>query len=211
MERPVADNPRTARDATPVADIERALVALRRSQTRRALARAAGRRGRRWGRHATVADGVVELLDALEAATPVGAGLAVAEAAAALGVDQPRASRLAAQAVAAGLARRDADQADGRRSILSLTADGRALLDGIRSFRQGVVSEATAAWTPDDRAALADLLTRFVRDFAGVIDIGRRPTPEEAIGGLEVELATRSPLRLDTDALLADRDAGRQS
>ncbi|MCT2584140.1 MarR family winged helix-turn-helix transcriptional regulator [Actinophytocola gossypii] len=142
-----------------IADIASALVALRRSQTRRALARLAERRGERTG----PPDAVFDLLDALADRTE---RLTVTEAAAALGVDQARASRLAAQAIGAGLARREPDQADGRRSILALTPDGHAALDRISAFRRATVADATADWSADDRAALAELLTRFVRDFA---------------------------------------------
>ncbi|WP_460392790.1 MarR family transcriptional regulator [Actinophytocola sediminis] len=151
---------RTGRD---VAAIEAAVVALRRSQTRRALARLAERRAER---HETLPEAVFELLDALAAAADRREQLTVTLAAAALGVDQPRASRLAAQALAAGLARRESDQADGRRSVLALTAEGRAAIARIGAFRQRVIAEATEAWSTEDRAALAELLTRFVHDFA---------------------------------------------
>ncbi|MEU2626211.1 MULTISPECIES: MarR family winged helix-turn-helix transcriptional regulator [Kitasatospora] len=155
------------------AEIARALVALRRSQSRRALARLAAHRTGPPAVGASTAppDGVVELLDAVEDAS----ALTVTEAAAALGVDQPRASRLAAQALAAGLLHREADRTDGRRSLLRLTADGRALLDRVHAFRRGVVAETTADWSPEDRADLARLLGRFVADFTAVTGTGRRP------------------------------------
>ncbi|WP_214408757.1 MarR family winged helix-turn-helix transcriptional regulator [Sphaerisporangium fuscum] len=149
-----------------VAAIEQAMVAIRRSQARRALARLSRERG---GRE-ELPDAVFELLDAVDTATARGSAPTVTEAAAALGVDQPRASRLTAQALEAGLLRRAADQADGRRSLLLLTPEGRAALDGIHAFRQRVIAEATAAWPQEDRAALARLLTRFVGDFAAVTD-----------------------------------------
>lgn len=145
-----------------VADIESAVVALRRSRQRRALARLAERRGERTGPHAGLPDTVFELLDAVAAAATAPT---VTEAAAVLGVDQPRASRLAAQAVHAGLLRRESDQYDGRRSLLVLTAEGRDVLAGIEDFRRRIVAEATAAWSPEDRATLARLITRFAADF----------------------------------------------
>ncbi|MEW1907105.1 MarR family winged helix-turn-helix transcriptional regulator [Kitasatospora sp. NPDC085895] len=172
MDRKDVPEAQPAADAQ-VAEIARALVALRRSQSRRALARlAAHRTGPPAGGASTAPpDGVVELLDAVEDAS----ALTVTEAAAALGVDQPRASRLAAQALAAGLLRREADQADGRRSLLRLTADGRALLDRVHAFRRGVVAETTTGWSPEDRADLARLLGRFVADFTAATGTGRRP------------------------------------
>ena len=45
--------------------------------------------------------------------------------------------------------------------------------------------------------------------LARTIELGRRPTPDEVIATLEAELGDRPPLAIDTDALLADRDAGR--
>ncbi|WP_460061960.1 MarR family winged helix-turn-helix transcriptional regulator [Streptomyces sp. YKOK-I1] len=147
------------------AAIERAVVALRRAQRRRNLARLAERRGERGGERGTLPDGVFDLLDAVESATERGETLTVTEAAAALGVDQPRASRLAAQALKSGLLRREADQRDGRRSLLALTADGRTALARVHDFRHRVVAETVADWPVEDREALARLLTRFVRGF----------------------------------------------
>jgi DNA-binding MarR family transcriptional regulator len=153
-----------------VAAIERAMVAIRRAQTRRALARLSTRRGVRTGRHAKLPDAVFELLDAVEAATTRGSAPTITDTAAALGIDQPRASRLTAQALDAGLMRRVADQADGRRSLLTLTASGRTALDRIHAFRQDVIADATTHWTTEDRAALARLLSRFVDDITAVTD-----------------------------------------
>ncbi|MEV7012198.1 MarR family winged helix-turn-helix transcriptional regulator [Streptosporangium sp. NPDC051022] len=154
--------------STDVAVIETAVVALRRSRQRRALAGLAKRRGEQAGRHAGLPDAVFELLDAVEAAERPGSALTVTEAAALLGVDQPRASRLASQALQAGLLRRQADQHDGRRSLLALTPEGGDVLAQIRTFRCGIIAEATVGWTAEDRAALAHLLTRFVRDFSAI-------------------------------------------
>ncbi|OEV25178.1 MarR family transcriptional regulator, partial [Streptomyces nanshensis] len=56
-------------------------------------------------------------------------------------------------------------QRDGRRSLLVLTGEGRALLARVREFRGSIVAEALRDWPEPDRAALARLLTRFVRDF----------------------------------------------
>ncbi len=153
-----------------VAAIERAMVAIRRAQTRRVLARLSTRRGVRTGRHAKLPDAVFELLDAIDTATTHGGAPTVTETATALGIDQPRASRLTTQALDAGLLRRVADQADGRRSLLTLTPSGRSALDRIHAFRQDVIAEATTRWTTEDRAALARLLSRFVDDITAVTD-----------------------------------------
>ncbi|MFI1508282.1 MarR family winged helix-turn-helix transcriptional regulator [Streptomyces sp. NPDC020597] len=165
-------------DGKPGADtaaIERAVVALRRAQRRRNLARLSERRGERADDRSGPPDGVFDLLDAVEAAAEQGGRLTVTEAAGALGVDQPRASRLAAQALEAGLLRRVADQHDGRRSLLALTAEGRTALARIHDFRHRMVAEAMAAWPAADRDALARLLPRFVHDFTALGDPGPRP------------------------------------
>ncbi|MBO8190121.1 winged helix-turn-helix transcriptional regulator [Streptomyces oryzae] len=162
--------PRQSVQSGEVAAIERAVVALRRQQRSHALARLSARRGMRQGRYGALPDAVFQLLDAVDAAAERGHAPTVTEAATALAVDQPRASRLAAQALDAGLLHREADQSDGRRSLLRLTPDGRAALDRIRTLRRQVIAEALTHWPPEDRAALARLLARFVSDVTAITD-----------------------------------------
>ena len=133
----------------PVAVVETAMIAIRRRQNRRTFAVQAGG-----------PDPVQEVLDALEAAGPEPIG--VNGVAAALGVDQPRASKLVAAAVSAGLVRREADQADGRRTNLVLTADGRDQLEWVHAYRRDRFAGAMDDWTAAERQTFADLLTRFV-------------------------------------------------
>jgi DNA-binding MarR family transcriptional regulator len=85
---------------------------------------------------------------------------------AALDVAQPRASKLVADAVAAGLIRREADQSDGRRALLVRTDAGRAVSADIHRFRRGVLDAAMAGWSDEDRAEFAGLITRFVDGLA---------------------------------------------
>ncbi|MBX9719602.1 MAG: MarR family transcriptional regulator, partial [Microbacteriaceae bacterium] len=59
----------------------------------------------------------------------LGDGASVSELAAAIGVDQPRASRVVAECVDRGLVTRSSDAADARRSVIALTDAGRAVLD----------------------------------------------------------------------------------
>lgn len=134
----------------PVAEVEAAMVAVRRRQARRTLAREAG----------APDDSTQQVIDAIEAAgtEPIGVN-GIAEA---LGVDQPRASKLVAAAVSAGLIRREADQLDGRRTNLVLTDEGRTRLTAVHTYRRDRFAAAMNDWPESDRATFATLLTRFV-------------------------------------------------
>ncbi len=145
-----------------VAAVERALVAIRRGQHRRALGRLAERTGAAGGGAA------YDVLDVIEVAEQAGAPASVSGVAAALNLDQPRASKLVAAAVEAGLVRREADQADGRRALLVRTAAGRALTEEVHQFRRSVFAMAMADWSGADRADFARLLTRFADAIAGL-------------------------------------------
>lgn len=138
----------------PVGVVEAAMVAIRRRQSRRTLAVESGG-----------ADPVQDVLDAIEGAAPEPLG--VNGVAAALGVDQPRASKLTAAAVAAGLVRREADQTDGRRTNLVLTPAGQARLDLVHTHRRSRFAAAMNDWTPEEQATFATLLTRFVTTLNG--------------------------------------------
>lgn len=145
--------------------VERAMVAIRRSQTRRNLARLApSRSGPTAGRAAPTPVGwpSFDVLDVIEAAAETGVPATVSSVADALNVDQPRASRLVAAAVQAGLVRREADQADGRRAPLVTTVAGQALLEEVHQFRRSTFSAAMAGWSDTERADFARLLARFV-------------------------------------------------
>jgi DNA-binding MarR family transcriptional regulator len=154
--------------------VERAMLAIRRSQNRRTLARLAAARhgGRPGGGRGPAAEGAsgagADVLDIIEEAEDAGGRATVTSVAAALNIDQPRASKLVAAAVAAGLVRREADQADGRRALLVRTPAGRHLSAQAHAFRRQVFGEAMAGWTAADRAEFARLLTRFVESLGAV-------------------------------------------
>src|SRR6266516_281332 len=99
--------------------IEQSMIALRRSQRRRTLARLSG----------ALPNAAVEVIDVIEAAELAGEPATVSAVADALNIDQPRASKLVAAAVEAGLVERRADQADGRRSLLARTPAGMAVTE----------------------------------------------------------------------------------
>lgn len=100
----------------------------------------------------------LRLLEALAAAS---APLSVSEIGAAVGVDQPRASRLVQQAVEMGLVRREADPGDARRTRVALTENGLAMVRGFRGERRTAVDSALGGFTAAERAELARLLTKL--------------------------------------------------
>lgn len=102
------------------------------------------------------------VVDVVDEAIGEQRAITVGGVAEALGVDQPRASRLVADAVAAGLVRRQADAADGRRSVLALTAAGRRLQAVAAQRRRGDLAAVMADWPDVDREAFARLLSAFV-------------------------------------------------
>ena len=148
-----------------VASIERAMVAIRRSQQRRRLGRAASGQLPRG-----VAPAAIAVVDALDELASQGVSApTVGEVAEAMQSDPSRASRAVSQAVEAGLVRRSADQQDGRRSCLELTARGRTLIERVRASRRRFFSDATSSWSRADRETFAALLTRFTTDLDALL------------------------------------------
>ena len=93
-----------------------------------------GRRHRRGRRRPRIGGPArLRLLEALAAAS---APLSVSEIGDAVGVDQPRASRLVQQAAQMGLVRREADADDARRTRVALTDNGLAIVRGFRGERR---------------------------------------------------------------------------
>jgi DNA-binding MarR family transcriptional regulator len=146
--------------ADPISVIEQALMTMRRDQQARRLQRGPGpHRGVGPRGHDRSLGGAARfrMLDALEPGPST-----ISELAAAVGVDQPRASRLVAEAVDRGLVRRGIDPADARRAIVELTTSGRQFLQSAHETRRGAVEQATARFTADETAQFATLLARFV-------------------------------------------------
>lgn len=100
----------------------------------------------------------LRLLDALIAAS---GPLSVSEIAEAIGVDQPRASRLVQQAVQMGLVAREPDPDDARRTRVRLTPEGEGLVSGFRGRRRDAVRSALEGFTDAERAEFARLLAKF--------------------------------------------------
>ncbi len=100
----------------------------------------------------------VRMLEALAAASD---SLSVSEIGEAIGVDQPRASRLVQQGVELGLVERQADPDDARRTRIALTDQGREIAQRLRGQRRGAVEQALESFTDTERTELARLLTKL--------------------------------------------------
>lgn len=113
-----------------------------------------------FGPHARFGGGParMRLLDALATASHP---LSVSEVGAAIGVDQPRASRLIQQAVELGLVQREADPEDARRTRVALTEQGARIARGFRGERRERLETALAGFTADESAELARLLSKL--------------------------------------------------
>ncbi|MGH1525024.1 MarR family winged helix-turn-helix transcriptional regulator [Leifsonia sp. L25] len=119
-----------------------------------------GRRGRdgSLGRFARI-----RMLEALAAADAEGRQLSVSSLATAIGVDQPRASRLVQEGVERGLVRRVPDPSDARRALIQLTSAGRSQLGEVQDHRRSAVETALASFTPEEARTFAELFARFVQ------------------------------------------------
>jgi DNA-binding MarR family transcriptional regulator len=104
----------------------------------------------------------LRLLDALAASSHP---LSVSEVGEAIGVDQPRSSRLIQQAVELGLVRREADPDDARRTRVALTDEGTRIVRGFRGQRREHLAQALADFSEDERADLARLLTKLAASW----------------------------------------------
>jgi DNA-binding MarR family transcriptional regulator len=115
---------------------------------------------RRAGSRSAVPAGTVSLLMHIDEHP---AGCQGRELAARTGLDPSTISRAVASLVVNGLVERRADPADGRASVLVLTAAGTAALSDAHRWFGEVLDRALVDWTPDEVSALCTALGRFVR------------------------------------------------
>jgi DNA-binding MarR family transcriptional regulator len=78
-----------------------------------------------------------------------------------LGIDPSRASRLSAEVVDRGYARRIASQADARRICLELTDKGEQLVKAVRRNKWELFAGALGQWNEQELVVFAALLDRF--------------------------------------------------
>ncbi len=104
----------------------------------------------------------IRMLDALAAAAEP---LSVSALGEAIGVDQPRASRLVQQGVDRGVVRREADPDDARRTRIALTDEGRQFAGRMHGQRREQLDRALAGFTAQERSDLARLLTKLAENW----------------------------------------------
>lgn len=126
-----------------------------------ALAHLRSRQGRRRGGHAGHHGGGPALRRLVARLAADGVPLSVSDISIAVGVDQPRASRLVAQGVEMGLLRREIDPDDARRTRIALTGEGRRHAFHVRERRRREVASALEGFSDSERQQLACLLVRF--------------------------------------------------
>jgi DNA-binding MarR family transcriptional regulator len=126
---------------------------------------------RRWAADAARAGaedphvGHVLILEAIDAAQAAGSG-AIGEVARQLGLDRSNASRMLAEAVAAGLVTKTAAPDDGRRAELGITAAGQELLAAARGWQDAAFARMVAGWPAADARRLAGYLRRLAAESA---------------------------------------------
>lgn len=158
-------------------DVEAAMARVRRSMGRRTLGRLLLADLEARGEPADLV--LFAVLDAVEdgPSRPDGV-VSVGDVAERMDLDPSRASRVVAAAVASGHLRRIAAQHDGRQVGLVLTSAGQGVVDLAHRRRQEYFGAAMSSWSPAERAAFAELLTRFTAPFGG--PGGPAGSPDEA-------------------------------
>lgn len=154
---PTPDDPADVVDAPAIDAIERSLVGLRRSMSRRALGRVLVE-----GAGGAFDLRQLEVLDAvLIGPGEDGDGCTVGDVARRLALDPSQASRAVAGAVEAGLVRRVASQLDGRRTVLVLTEVGHEMAERMREARRQHARSRTAGWSSEELQRFGAALARF--------------------------------------------------
>jgi DNA-binding MarR family transcriptional regulator len=82
-------------------------------------------------------------------------------------VQRPTATRVIARLEASGLVERAADPSDGRSSLVSITAEGRELLDRVRTRKDAFLAQRLEGLSAEEVAVLeraADVLERMLAE-----------------------------------------------
>lgn len=122
-------------------------------------------RGTAGNRHGERRRGGLALMRLVQSLTAAQRPLSVSDLGEAVGVDQPRASRLVQQAVAYGLVEREADPEDARRTRIVLTDHGREFVKRATSEQQETLADALTALDEQEQAELARLLSKLAANW----------------------------------------------
>ena len=90
-------------------------------------------------------------------------------------LDPSRGSRLVADMVGRGLLERDVSQADGRRSVIAVTALGRTILEDMRDAKIAIIRDVVSDWPKEDVAAFEELFDRLIGRFETRLSPDARP------------------------------------
>ena len=93
--------------------------------------------------------------------------------------DASTVSRQAAQLVKAGLARREADPADGRVSRLAITESGLAACQQLHEARHALLSQVLSEWPPERVDTFAGLFAEFNSSVEALLRSDSAATPRE--------------------------------
>ena len=138
---------------------------------------------------ANIAPGLeISHLDVLDVMRRIEGEVTVGAIAEAMRIDPSRGSRLVADLVARGILRRDASQADGRRSLVVRTEFGDSLLAEIRTVKRTLLARVLEDWPEDELNAFSVLFEKFVSGFEEAF-----VTPEKPLEGELSEAPQATP------------------
>jgi DNA-binding MarR family transcriptional regulator len=126
--------------------------------------RAVGQRQRQRLAAAVTSPATGAELDALQAVHRL-APVTMTALAERLGLDRTTVSRVVGRLEELGLVTRMTDAVDRRKTLVTVAPAGRQLLDRLDRVSVQDFRVATACWSPDDRTALATLLSRLQHDL----------------------------------------------
>ncbi len=94
----------------------------------------------------------------------------VSDLASRLGLDASTVSRQIKQLEDKAMVERTSDPADGRASLVQISASGNAVMQAAFRRRFERIKKALEPWTDEDRSRLQDLLTRLANDLGEATD-----------------------------------------
>lgn len=127
---------------------------------------------RRWTQHSTGGPAGEErrlqdiaVLDAIETVAGEADEVSVADVAHQLGIDRSGASRFLAATEDHGHVRRGSSDSDGRRVVVTITTEGRELLDSSHVWQEQIFTQLTEGWDPDDVERFGRYLRRLANSL----------------------------------------------